>query len=184
MNHINPNKIIQQRLATGMGLDKYKIIEEQVQKVDVSVDVDFQRSFNGFYRVRRNKDWRKAYYNLFEQVKSSEDVGFAYILEELYHKTGNVEASFASKLLATLKPEMPIWDRYVVQNLNLKVPPASDPERIRKVERLYDGIVGWYSAFLKTENARQCLAKFDEVLPDYAWLSDVKKIDFYLWSIR
>ena len=57
-------------------------------------------------------------------------------------------------------------------------------DRIRKVEELYDGMVNWYADFLKTENARECIAKFDEVLPDYAWLSDVKKIDFFLWSIR
>lgn len=184
MEPINPTLIIQQRLASGMGLDKYKLIEEQVHQVDVSADADFQRTFNGFYMVRRNEKWRKIYYDLFEQVKHSGDASFPFILEELYRQTGNVEASFSSKLLATLKPEMPIWDRYVVQNLKVKVPLASDPDRIRKVEELYDGIVAWYADFLKTENARQCLAKFDEMLPDYAWLSDVKKIDFYLWSIR
>ena len=184
MEYIDPSQIIQQRPVAGMGLDKYKVIEDQVHKVNVAIDADFQRTFNGFYIVRRNEDWRKVYYDLFERVKDSGDVSFPYILEELYRLTGNVEASFASKLLATLKPEMPIWDRYVVQNLNIKVPSASDPDRIRKVEELYDGMVNWYADFLKTENARECIAKFDEVLPDYAWLSDVKKIDFFLWSIR
>ena len=28
------------------------------------------------------------------------------------------------------------------------------------------------------------LAEFDRILPGYVWMSDVKKIDFYLWSIR
>lgn len=29
-----------------------------------------------------------------------------------------------------------------------------------------------------------CIAEFDRTLPGYVWMSDVKKIDFYLWSIR
>lgn len=91
--------------------------------------------------------------------------------------TGNVEVSFASKLLATLKTEMPIWDRYVVQNLNIKVPSASDSDRIQNEGELYAKINDWYTDFLKTENVCQCLSKLDEVLPDYAWLSDVKKRD-------
>lgn len=43
MEPINPTLVIQQRLASGMGLDKYKLIEDQVHQVDVSADADFQR---------------------------------------------------------------------------------------------------------------------------------------------
>ena len=184
MDHIDPSKTMQQCIAALMGLDKYRFLLEQVHKVDVSSDEVFQRTFNGFYMVRRNKAWRKAFYDLFERVKLSNDVSFAYILEELYRLTGNLEASFSSKLLATLKPEMPIWDRYVVQNLNLKLPLNSDPRRIQRTEKLYEEIVAWYGDFLQTDNARQCIGEFDKVLPDYSWLSSVKKIDFYLWSLR
>ena len=184
MNYIDPSKTMQHCIAALMGLDKYRFLLEQVHKVDVSSDEGFQRTFNGFYMVRRNKEWRKAFYDLFERVKLSNDVSFAYVLEELYRLTGNVEASFSSKLLATLKPEMPIWDRYVVQNLGLKLPLDSDPSRIQKTKEVFEEIVAWYEVFLQTKNARQCIDEFDKMLPGYSWLSDVKKIDFYLWSIR
>lgn len=184
MEKINSTIIMQQRLAECMGFDKYTLIQEQVHKVDVSKDTNFQRMFNRFYRVRRNEGWRKQYYQLFEQIKQSNKLEFAYILEELYHLTGNIEASFSSKMLATLKPEMPIWDKYVIQNLQIKIPKDSDAKRILKVEKSYSDIVEWYRKFMKTENAQECLEKFDEMLPDYAWFSEVKKIDFYLWSIR
>ena len=184
MNYIDPSTTMQQCIASLMGLDKYRFLLEKVHKVDVSSDEVFQRTFNGFYMVRRNKAWRKAFYDLFERVKLSNDVSFAYILEELYRLTGNLEASFSSKLLATLKPEMPIWDRYVVQNLNLKLPLNSAPKRIQKTKEMYGEIVAWYKDFLLTDNARRCIYEFDKLLPDYSWLSDVKKIDFYLWSIR
>lgn len=184
MQKINPTKVIQQQLATGLGLDKYAFIEQSVHRVDVSQDEYFQCKFNGFYVVRRNAEWRTAYYRLFEEMKQAEAADFGTILDKMYQVTGNVEASFSSKMLATLRPEMPIWDRYVVQNLGLKLPTQNDPARLQKTKDMYAEIVWWYEDFLATENAAECLAKFDEVLPDYVWLSDIKKIDFYLWSIR
>ena len=63
-------KVFQDRLAESMGLDKYQYIMEQVGKTDISQDSDFQRTFNGFYVVRRNEAWRKVYYEYFERVKS------------------------------------------------------------------------------------------------------------------
>ena len=49
---------------------------------------------------------------------------------------------------------------------------------------LYNKMISWYEGFLQTENGRDCIAEFDRTLPEYVWMSDVKKIDFYLWSIR
>ncbi len=49
------SKVFQERLASSMGLDKYQYIMEQVSITNVAVDTDFQRTFNGFYIVRRNE---------------------------------------------------------------------------------------------------------------------------------
>lgn len=184
MMEINPAKVWQDRLASALGLDQYQVIMSKAQQVDVSADAAFQQSFNGYYRIRRNAPWRESYYRLFEHLKHAEQVTFDGILDALYAQTGNVEASFSSKMLATLRPEMPIWDQYVVRNLGLKVPSATDPQRLDQVKALYASLVRWYEEFLTTDNAKVCLNKFDEMLPDYTWVSDVKKIDSYLWSIR
>ena len=61
MLYLNPHRIIEARIAESMGFDKYKMIIENVRKVDVSADLDFQRTYNGFYRIRRNAEWRAAY---------------------------------------------------------------------------------------------------------------------------
>lgn len=112
-------KVFQERLASSMGLDKYRYIMEQVSITNVAVDTDFQRTFNGFYVVRRNESWRKSYYEYFESVKNGKPT-FKNIITYLYECTGNIEPSFSSKMLATIIPEKPIWDRYVVQNLNIE----------------------------------------------------------------
>lgn len=43
---------------------------------------------------------------------------FEEILRELYDLTnGRIEASFSSKMYATLYPEKPIWDQFVLKFL-------------------------------------------------------------------
>ena len=111
------NKIFQERLASSMGLDKYIFIINQLKRTDVSKDLLFQRTFNGFYIVRRNDAWRKVYYDYFENIKG-ESPTFSSIITHLYAHTGNIEPSFSSKMLATIFPEKPIWDQYVIKNLN------------------------------------------------------------------
>ena len=136
-----------------------------------------------FYRVRRNAEWRKAYYDLFETSKNSTP-SFESIIRTMYEATGNIEASFSSKMLATINPEMPIWDRYVVQNLCLEMRGKTKEDQLKCAVDLYNKMISWYEGFLQTENGRDCIAEFDLILPGYVWMSDVKKIDFYLWSIR
>ena len=166
-----------------MGFDKYKKIMEWVRKTDVSSDHDFQRTFNSFYRVRRNAEWQSVYYDLFEEVKDSRPT-FEYIIRALFKATGNIEASFYSKMLATINTDMPIWDRYVVQNLCLELKGKTKEAQLDCAIELYDRMTDWYRNFLITENGRECIAEFDKTLPGYTWMSDVKKIDFFLWSIR
>ena len=177
------NKVFQERLASSMGLDKYQYIMEHVQKTDVSSDMDFQRTFNGFYIVRRNEEWRKIYYDYFERVKHEEPT-FDNILIYLYEQTGNIEPSFSSKMLATILPNKPIWDHYVVENLGLELTGNTKMEKLENAIKIYAQIEEWYEQFLQTEKAVDCIMEFDRVLPDYTWLSDIKKIDSILWSIR
>lgn len=109
---------------------------------------------------------------------------FEYIIRTMYKETGNIEASFSSKMIATIDANMPIWDRYVMQNLCLELKGKTKEDQLDCAVGLYDQMVAWYGDFLKTENGRDCIAEFDKTLPGYTWMSDVKKIDFYLWSIR
>lgn len=177
------NKVFQERLASSMGLDKYQFIMGQVKKTDVSIDADFQRTFNGFYIVRRNEAWRKVYYEHFEHVKGGTPT-FASILMHLYECTGNIEPSFSSKMLATIFPDKPIWDRYVVQNLNLELVGITKEERLENAIALYADIEKWYAKFLQTDKAKECIEAFNRVMPDYQHISNIKKIDSILWSIR
>lgn len=164
-------------------LEQYANIMEKVTAGDISADVDFQREFNYFYKVRRNSEWRTAFYSLFEECKAITPLTFEYVLRTLYERTGTVEVSFSSKLLATLNPDMPIWDSIVLSRLNLSPSAAGSKEkRLESNINKYQGIVNWYQSFLKTSKAQEFLSAFDSAFPEFAAITAVKKIDFWLWG--
>ena len=97
----------------------------------------------------------------------------------LYQETGSIHASFSSKLLATVNPNMPIWDKFVLQNLGLRTPYSYEKGRLQKTIQLYQKICDWY----KTDEAIKKLAVFNQQFPGTN-ITDVKKIDFILWATR
>ena len=106
------------------------------------------------------------------------------LLWELFKQTGNVEASFASKMMTTLDASKPIWDQYVLRNLGLVLKGKTPEDRVRNAVELYGRIECWYAEYLLTDEAKENIVVFDSLLPSYAWVSDVKKIDCLLWSKR
>ena len=74
---------------------------------------------------------------------------------------------------------MPIWDKFVLQNLNLRAPYPYKKNRFEKVVQLYNYIIQWYS----TEEAQNYLAIFNQHYPD-AVMTDTKKIDWILWGVQ
>lgn len=185
--NLDVNKVFQKRLAASMGLDKYQFIMEQVNQTDVSTDPKFQRTFNDFCRIngKRNEAWQKVYYEYFQNVKDGTPT-FESILTYLYEHTKNIEPSFSSKMLATIsrdKPK-PIWDKYVLQNLNMKLVGTTKEKRLANAIKLYADLEKWYADFLQTDKAKEWIEAFDRAMPDYKDISDIKKIDFILWIIR
>ena len=168
---LDAQMILQAQLARGLGLDRYA----EIMHGDLS-SPEFQRIFNGYYRIRRNQAWRQCFYDLFVRA-NAEEYDFARIITELYHATGNVEASFSSKLLATINPGKPIWDQYVLQNLGLTLTGKTQEEKLANAIMLYAAIEQWYARYLLTSEAKENIRLFDRMLPDYTWVSDVKKID-------
>jgi hypothetical protein len=179
-----PEVVISNVLKKSFGIDKYSLIIKDLSKRDISKDLNYQRVFNAFYVVRRNNKWRKIYYEYFESQKKNKNLSFEMILRYLYEKTGQVEASFTSKLFSTVNPNMPIWDAYVLKNLGLKMKLGKPQERIEQSIRLYQNIHETYVRLVKSDWGRSAIARFNEVLPDAGWISDTKKIDFFIWQMR
>ena len=68
------------------GVEKYAEIIKSFSLVNVTTDKDFQRKFNGFYRVRRNSEWQNVFYDIMENGKT-EDLTFEGVLQQIYNKS-------------------------------------------------------------------------------------------------
>lgn len=166
------------------GLDKYWIIQSEVMDKDVSKDTDFQKKFNYFYKItpHRNKEWQKEFYSLLQKSKK-DTVTFESTLSKLFKKTGKVESSFASKLVATIDPKMPVIDSIVLKNLKLKLPYSYEKDREIKIHKIYQTLVKEFSLFLKTETGKYLVEQFAKEYPT-SKISKTKMLDLILWQTR
>lgn len=145
-------------------------------------DPVFQKKYCGFYRVRRDAKWRSEYFHLMASFQNRGDASFGEILLRLFQATGRIESSFTNKMLATLAPDMPIWDSKVLKALHLQLKGSTPELRISNAVILYDRICHWYKLFLNTEQAVNMIEQFDREFPEFASFTATKKIDFVLWA--
>lgn len=180
MGKIDATKILEEALSRSFGLPRY--IEIMTGNPETP---EFQIMFNGYYKVRRNTDWQSKYYALFTEAKKNpENFTFERILRKLYEETLMVEASFSSKMLATIDPSKPIWDRYVLKNLGLQLRGKDAESKLENAIDLYSKIEEWYNSYLNSSEGKENIRVFDLMLPDYAAISNIKKIDCLLWAHR
>ena len=167
------------------GVKNYAELLQEFPLTNVEKDFAFQKKFNGFYRVRRNGDWQKVYYSIMEKGKTS-SISFESVLHDIYKQLGRVEFSFASKLIHTLNQDMPILDRFVLQNLGIEQvkPYWTAEKKLQHAVCVYNEVFDWYKQALSNEKLAKKIVEFDEFFPEYKWFSQTKKLDFFLWQIR
>ena len=165
------------------GLERYLWIQSKVAGPRAShEDPEFRTRYNRFYRVRRAASWQDAFYGLMARAKR-EQLGFHEVLDLLREATTRYEASFASKLFATLNPAAPVIDSVVLKNLRLRLPYASAPDRAAQICRLHNELAFLFAAFLTTEVGRYLVKKFKCAYPN-ATVTEEKMLDLVIWQTR
>ena len=165
------------------GMNKYKDIMTQFhENINIADSREFQKKFNGFYRIRRDQTWQKAYYDYFDANKKNKNITFDEILNYMYEKTSRCEASFCSKMLHTINPDMPIWDKFVLKNLDIKIGNTKN-NKSESIKSHYKEIIDWFDKELKKESTKKEIKKFRKHYPGFDF-SDVKILDFFLWNKR
>jgi len=166
-----------------IALEKYNYIMHNLRKTDVSSDKEFQKKYNGFYRMRqRQAQFYQLYYDYLEQTKNTE-ISFEKTLKYFDEKLSRIEASFSSKLVATIDPTKPVLDEFVLKNLGLSKPKNYSKNKIEQTIELYNQIEQTYKEFLLTNQGKDLLIEFDRFFPD-SDLTDTKKLDLLLWQSR
>jgi hypothetical protein len=170
--------------AAERGVSQYLEIMSRFQaKEGAALDPAFQRKYKSFYGVRqRSQHWYETYFSFLESKRNSQ-VSFGETIRYLHQKLGRCEFSFSSKLVATINPDMPIWDKYVLKHLEITKPPYKCADRLKRGEEAYDAICEWYSGFVGSQQGLDLLKAFDQRFPS-ASITPTKKIDFVLWQLR
>lgn len=166
-------------------IETYIFLLDNIKNADrKDISAEYQRKFNYFYQVRRNAKWRGEFYKIFFNYSKRNISDFELVLKKLYLKTGKVEASFASKFVATVNPRLPIIDRHVLSFLGQKLPQNRNDNnnRIFKIAELYKEMTREFTRFLENEPEGNYLIKrFIKEYPKIK-ISKMKMLDFVLWQ--
>lgn len=167
------------------GLKKYLEIMDVLHRVNVAEHKEFQKKYNHFYRMRQRKpEYYQMYYDYMQEMKKNKELlSFEDVFFHIQKKTGRCEVSFSSKLLATINPNKPVWDSFVLENLGIKKVYPTTKDREKKIVAAYHQICDWYGQFMQTEEADLIIEVFDEIYPDTN-ITNLKKIDLFLWQNR
>jgi hypothetical protein len=165
------------------GLRKYTWLQAELHRRDVSHDREYQKRFNGFYRVRRSAEWQRTFYDLLEAGKLRHP-RLRDVLLEIEYATSRVEASFSSKLVATLDPSMPVIDSIVLDHLGLKLPTRRDVQaRIDAIVDIHQRMAGAFQEYLRFDIGRYLVVRFQASYPE-AVVTEIKMVDLVLWQTR
>jgi hypothetical protein len=147
----------------------------------------FRRKFNGYYGVRRGTLWRDAFYEMFEQAKISSAAApalFADLVDRMADTTGRIEASFCSKLVATLDPSAPVLDSIVSAFLGRFGMPTRGPD-VPGAVAYYEQLCVVLGELSHGRVSRKWTTTFDTMfgqLPGATEIHSMKKLDFLIWS--
>jgi hypothetical protein len=166
------------------GIYKYLTIMGMFHTVDVSIDRNFQRQFNAFYRIRQRPErWYSEYYSFMESRKRA-SVRFEDVLDHMNIVLKRYEPSFSSKLAATLDPNEPVWDKYVLQNTGQKAPYYSARDKVEKAKNVFEKIREWYKKHMQSPEGKMMVEVFNDMIKEHEKITDLKKVDFVLWKTR
>ena len=172
------------RPGMAKGIDKYCFLMQRVRCTNVFEDADFRKAYDGFYQVRRNGQFRDAYFALMEAMKAEASIDFEKVFYGILKIKGSCEISFASKLAHTLDTAFPIWDSVVTKrHFKIMAPVIGTKNREAVCIDRYKEYQNAFTEYMATPEAGELIEIFDEAFPNNG-ITDIKKIDFILWQHR
>ena len=107
------------------------------------------------------------------------------LLVNYIKKTGRIEPSLVSKMLASINPHMPIWDSKFFHQIGITPPRNKRDEKLKETINLYKKIAIWYDDTIsKNEEIIEYIKIFNDIYPQFSFISEVKKIDYILRAIE
>ncbi len=182
LSKINETDINWENIA--IGVDKYLSIMNGLHEVNISSikGESLRKQYCNFYRMnRRSKEFKTSYFKIFENLKIENVDDFDLVIDKISETTNRIEASFSSKMVASINANKPLLDSIILKNLEIKLPKHGSSERTIKIKLIYKELEDNYQIFLKTKSAKNWLNLFDKKIGKFN-ISNIKKIDFIIWQ--
>ena len=175
------------------GIEQYSALQRDFHNTpDVTNAPNFQRTFRAFYQVRRDATWQRAFFEFMQQHRMAPP-SFQKTLMALAAQAQRCEASFASKLAATLNPDLPVLDSLVLGVMRTHLGRRGSghgkwtllrtgtlESRLERAIIVYNDLIDTVADILSTPGVRGLIGLFDKSNERYA-LTDTKKLDLMLW---
>ena len=191
----NPEELIKDDTQKSSQLDQYLA----TLKIEDACTKDYQKNYTAYYNLRRDKIWLMYYYDFLFLNKNNKTLTFGDVIEYLLKvpakttfssKNPNglrygLECSFGSKLLHTIDPNFPIWDSRIRNALLIPEADVSWPmkDRVRYSIDTYKELTANIHNFINSEQGQYCIEVFNNKFPEYKDINNVKKIDYYLFTM-
>lgn len=177
-------------------IDVYLFIEQQFKEPTVSRPV-FEFVYRSFYRLDSaglTDEWKNVYFDyLFAPSlrglkREKAKIELEKILEN-FHRIPTIKGhqsiqfSFATKLLHTLNPSLPIYDSLIKQVVTMPTMTESTSKaRIAKCITAYEALLNSCDELLENKEVMNLISQFKN---DYnvREMSDAKALDFLLWGL-
>lgn len=177
------------------GLDEsiavYNFLQARFQqKEDITKDLLFQFVFRSFFRLDNaglGAPFKTRYFELMEECRDSPSFNFASVLRPLYDietlkGKNSFQFSFATKMLSTIDPQRPVYDREVARMFGYKQLPGGEfDDKLKICLDRYQHIEDSYRQILSDKLLPATFSAFDEAFPQHN-LSAVKRLDFIFWA--
>jgi hypothetical protein len=176
--------------AALMKLERRGSVEKVLSLMEVrtnptlATDPDYQRTFNGYYKMGRKKDafYRHFFSMLRESAYAPSPPSLKTTLQNLYANTGERHLSFGTKMLATIADDAVIFDRNVADHFGVPSTPLPRRDWLSEALRRYEEIRRGIQAFTQTPEWQEMRALFDHKFPKAAHLSEIRKADLIIWA--
>jgi hypothetical protein len=151
--------------------------------VNVAQHSKYQSTFANYYVFRGiSKAQRNEYFLMLEAEKANSGLTFEEALDQLSKLLKKIHASFASKLLATIKPDSPIYDSQVVACLGLTIwYEKLENKKRQQAIWLFEEISEFHRQARAHGGLPPLIIAFDQRFPSYSHFNSVKKLDFLMW---
>lgn len=164
-------------------LKKYHYLQEHLYKTNVATDVNYRWKYRKFYRLRGIDV--PLYFRILQREKLNLSVCFDDVLRELYK--GRVELSFASKLVATVNPDKPVYDSHVDEFFaahGIRFSTYHGKKMEKKLEKAIENyrlLVDTTRVLVENPGFANLRDSFDKRFHDFRDFTDIKKLDAYMW---